>query len=215
MNLRSLSLDRTPPQDYDPPGALRWDAGLTEIADYFGSDKGSLKHNYTPHYERLLGHLRQEPINLLEIGVACGASLKMWSRFFPYAKIKGVDIRPECQALCGGYPNVEIYIADATKEAVPGQYDVVIDDGSHLPGHIVKSFKLYWPLVKAGGWYFIEDLRCTHSPGYSVPFPHDVADKDRAPLVQMIDALLRNADVGGEVDGIQYWRELMAVRKRG
>jgi hypothetical protein len=215
MNLRALSLDRTPPQDYDPPGTLRWDADLTEIADYFGSDKGALKHNYTPHYERLLGHLRQEPVNLLEIGVACGASLKMWSRFFPYAKIKGVDIRPECQMLCGGYPNVEIYIADATKEAVPGQYDVVIDDGSHLPGHIVKSFKLYWPLVKAGGWYFIEDLRCTHSPGYSVPFPHDVADKDRAPLVQMIDALLRNADVGGEVDGIQYWRELMAVKKRG
>jgi cephalosporin hydroxylase len=91
---------------------------------------------------------------------------------------------------------------------------VVIDDGSHLPGHIVKSFKLYWPLVKAGGWYFIEDLRCTHSPGYCPPFPVDAADKDRTPLMAMVDTLLRNCDNGGEVDSIQYWRELMAVRKK-
>jgi trans-aconitate methyltransferase len=214
MNLRALSLDRTPPQDYDPPGTLRWDADLTEIADFFGSDKGALKHNYTPHYERLLGHLRQEPVNLLEIGVACGASLKMWSRFFPYAKIKGVDIRPECQALCGGYPNVEIYIADATKEAVPGQYDVVIDDGSHLPGHIVKSFKLYWPLVRSKGFYFVEDLRCTHNPSYTVPFEFDQADKDRTPFMLMVDSLLRNCDDAGEVASVRFYQELMIVEKR-
>lgn len=213
MNLRALSLDRTPPSDYEP-GPIGNDAALTALANHFGSDKGSLKHGYTAHYERLLGGLRADPVNLLEIGVACGASLKMWSRYFPYGRITGMDIRSECGALCGGYENVAIVIADATKTVIGGQFDVIVDDGSHLPGHIVKSFKLYWPKVRSGGWYFIEDLRCTHNPSYSIPFPHDAADKDRTPLVQMIDALLMNCDDGGEVESVQCWRELMAVRKR-
>jgi hypothetical protein len=214
MNLRKLSLDKTPPTDYEPTGPLRWDADLTQTADYFGSDKGSLKHNYTQRYERLLSEWNSEPVALLEIGVACGASLKMWSRHFPYGKITGVDIRPECASLCQGYPNINIVIADATKEAVPGMFDVVVDDGSHIAGHIVKSFRLHWPKVRPGGVYVIEDLRCTHNPNYTVPFPVDAADKDRAPLVAMIDALMRNCDDGGEVESVQHWRELMAIKKR-
>jgi hypothetical protein len=214
MNLRALSLDRTPPVDYEPAEPIGNDRSLTAWADHFGSDKGTMKHGYTVHYERLLGHLTDAPADLLEIGVACGASLKMWSRWMPRARITGVDIRPECAALCAGYQNVNVIIADATREAVPGQFDVIVDDGSHLPGHIVKSFKLYWPKLRVGGLYCIEDLRCTHSPNYTVPFPVDPADKDRAPLVQMIDALLRNCDDGGEVESVQVWRELMVVKKR-
>jgi hypothetical protein len=212
--LRKLSLDKTPPADFEPTGTLRWDATLTDMADYFGSDKGSIKHNYTDRYDRLLCGWRQEPMTLLEIGVACGASLKMWSRYFPYGKITGVDIRPECASLCQGYPNVEIVIADATKEAVPGMFDVVVDDGSHIAGHIVKAFKLHWPKVKTGGVYCIEDLRCTHNPNYTVPFPVDQADKDRAPFMAMLDALMRNCDMGGEVESVQCWRELIAIKKR-
>lgn len=213
MSLRALSLDTTPPYDYEPDG-LPENGSLTALADYFGSDKGSLKHNYTPVYERLINPFRGPNGRLLEIGIACGASLKMWARYFPSWKIVGVDIRPECRNLCAGYENVTIHIADATKEAIPGAYDVVIDDGSHLPGHIVQSFKLYWPLVKAGGWYFVEDLRCTHNPNYSTPFD-DPQARDRAPLVQTIDALMQNCDNGGEVERIEHHRELLMVKKRG
>jgi hypothetical protein len=213
--LRKLSLDKTPPQDYDPTGPLRWDADLTQMADYFGSDKGAIKHNYTKHYESLLAPWRHEPMALLEIGVACGASLKMWSRYFAYGKITGVDIRPECASLCQGYPNVSILIADATKEATPGTFDIVVDDGSHLAGHIVKAFKLHWPKVKAGGVYCIEDLRCTSNPNYRVPFPVEQADYDRAPFTQMVDKLMQNCAEAGEVESVQQWGELIAVRKRG
>jgi hypothetical protein len=211
-----LSLDKTKPHDWEPAGTLRWDADLTDTADFFGCDKGTLDHNYTPHYERQLAHLKSEPINLLEIGVACGASLKMWSRFFPYAKVTGVDIRPECEALCSGYPNVRIVIADATRQVVAGEYDVIIDDGSHLPGHIVKTFSLYWPKLKPGGFYFIEDLRCTHSFNYLTysKIPAAESDKDRGALVALIDALLRNCDNDLDVESVQFWRELMVVTKK-
>lgn len=213
MNLRALSLDSTPPADYEPQGTLRWDATLTDIADFFGSDKGSLKHNYTPVYEAHLAKLKGEPINLLEIGVACGASLKMWSRYFPYGKITGVDIRPECSSLCQGYQNVQIKTADATKERMLGDWDVIIDDGSHVAGHIAKTFYLNWPWLKSGGFYFIEDLRCTYDPGYVIRFPLDEHDRDRAQFVRLVDELMRRCD-GGDVKAIHYTQQMMVVEKR-
>jgi hypothetical protein len=214
MSLRALSLDSTAPYDYEPQGTLRWDASLTDMADFFGSDKGTLKHNYTPVYEAHLAKLKSEPINLLEIGVACGASLKMWSRYFPYGRITGVDIRPECADLCKGYPNIEIKIADATKAPLLGDWDVIVDDGSHISGHIVKAFDRQWPWLNKGGFYFIEDLRCTYSPNYSVPFPVDEADKDRSLLMNLIDRLMRRCDAGGDVKAIHYTPELIVVEKK-
>ena len=214
MNLRALSLDKPPPADYEPAGTLRWDATLTDMADFFGSDKGTLKHNYTPVYEQHLAHLKSEPIRLLEIGVACGASLKMWSRYFPYGKITGVDIRPECAELCKGYPNIEIKIADATKERMFGDWDVVIDDGSHVAGHIAKSFHLNWPWLKSGGLYFIEDLLCTYHPGYKIKFPIDQADRDRAHFTKLLDDLMRRCDTGGDVKAIHYSPQLCVIEKR-
>lgn len=210
----NLSLDKIPPHDFEPQGSLRWDATLTDMADFYQSDKGSLDHHYTEIYEKHLAHLKSEPINLLEIGVACGASLKMWSRYFPYGKITGVDIRPECAGLCQGYPNISIKIADATKEKFFGEWDVIVDDGSHMPGHIVKAFLLNWPWLKSGGFYFIEDLSCTYRETYSVPFPVDKADRDRGVLMKHIDQLLRRCDNGGDVKSVTFTKELMVVEKR-
>jgi hypothetical protein len=214
MSLARLSLDKTPPEDFEPAGTLRWDASLTDMADFFGSDKGSLKHNYTPVYEAHLAKLKSEPVNLLEIGVACGASLKMWSRYFPYGRITGVDIRPECAALCSGYPNVSIKIADATKERMFGDWDVIIDDGSHVAGHIVKTFLLNWPWLKSGGLYFVEDLRCTYHPGYVVRFPVEEEDRDRGAFTKLLDELMRRCDAGGDVKAIHYTPQMLVVEKR-
>jgi hypothetical protein len=212
--LRKLSLDETPPEDFEPAGTLRWDANLTDMADFFGSDKGSLKHNYTPVYEAYLAKLKSEPINLLEIGVACGASLKMWSRYFPYAKVTGVDIRPECAALCKGYPSIEIKIADATKTPIFGDWDVIVDDGSHISGHIVRAFDKQWPWLKSGGLYFIEDLRCTYHPAYAVPFPVDPADKARGNFMYLLDRLMRRCDYYSDVKAVHYTPQMLVVEKQ-
>ena len=39
-----------------------------------------------------------------------------------------------------------------------GPYDLIVDDASHKAKHQVIGFDLYWPLVKPGGWYVVEDL---------------------------------------------------------
>ena len=38
------------------------------------------------------------------------------------------------------------------------RFDIVIDDGSHILEHIIKTFTHIFPHVKKGGYYFIEDL---------------------------------------------------------
>jgi RHS repeat-associated protein len=68
---------------------------LDEIGLKFGTDKSSIYHNYLSFYERFFERYRDEPIKLLEIGVAGGASLAMWNEYFPQALIVGADIDPE------------------------------------------------------------------------------------------------------------------------
>ena len=53
---------------------------LTELANQYKTDKGSTYgsgHHYTRHYTELFSDLENSSINLLEIGVQSGASIKM------------------------------------------------------------------------------------------------------------------------------------------
>src|SRR5215470_15771330 len=156
--------DGTEPYDYEPDKASVASAkGLTELADLFGSDKGNVgnAHGYASVYERII-----TPANtntLCEIGVACGASLKMWSRYLPGARILGIDVREECSRLCNNYPNIEIVIGDVLKLQYKKRFDVVIDDASHIAEDIAAFFTHCWPWVNPGGLYIVEDIACTYS----------------------------------------------------
>lgn len=213
--MRLLSLDFTPPRDYEPETTIPDSSSLTEFADHYGTNKGSMKMRFTETYDRLMSERRGDEVRLVEIGVACGASLKMWSRYFPAGEIVGVDIRPECAAMCAGYRNVRIVTADAVAEAQPGPWDYIIDDGSHLSGHIARTLRLWWPHLKPGGLYIVEDLHCTHNPDYETPVEHDPADRDRALFVAVVDEMLQVMDQGRAVESIEFRRELMVVRKKG
>jgi hypothetical protein len=166
-----------------------------------------------PVYERVLGSLVGRECSLLEIGVACGASLKMWSHWLPKARVTGIDIRPECASLCSGWPSIHVHVADATKQAFGRGYDVIIDDGSHVPSHIVDTFRLYWPLLNTGGVYVIEDLFCTYNKKYLERFPGIDPSGERPAFMTLVDALLRKLDRSAEVVSIQFVRELMVIVK--
>ena len=76
---------------------------LDKFALEFGSDKGTQCVNnlsakcYTKVYYEYFENIRDYELNILEIGIFDGASLKMWNAFFPNATIYGIDIRSvEC-----------------------------------------------------------------------------------------------------------------------
>ena len=131
------------------------------------SDKWSL---YLTEYDRLFDDCRDKPIRLLEIGIQNGGSLEIWSKYFSNATaLIGCDINPDCGRLSYDDPRVAVVIGDANAPDVceqvfqrSPQFDIIIDDGSHLSSDIIKSFALYFPRVVEGGIFIAEDLHCSY-----------------------------------------------------
>jgi tetratricopeptide (TPR) repeat protein len=144
-------------------GGIKMDAvALDVIAILEATDKSSVDHDYVRHYEQQFQKFRDEPIEMLEIGVADGASLRMWEQFFTRAKIIGVDIISGCTRHAGGRKFVEIGSqADAGfLQSLREKYNptIIIDDGSHQADHIKFTIEHLFPALQPGGCYVIEDL---------------------------------------------------------
>lgn len=216
-------LDTVKPEEYVPNvGEVDLtEMSLTGLADLYGSDKGKIKHRYTEVYERLIANLspdRQAALSVGEIGVACGASLRMWANYLPNAKIEGFDIRPECASLCQNLPNVTITIADPRNTNRPGQYDLLIDDGSHISEDIVGTLVHCQNWVKPGGFYVIEDMACTYSPEYTAKFNQHFGQSkknDRNLLLTLFDQLSRMIDgKAGTFTEMHYYPQMWVLKKR-
>jgi predicted O-methyltransferase YrrM len=131
------------------------------------SDKWML---YLSEYERLLAPRRPSVMRMLEIGVQNGGSLEIWARYFPeLRRLVGCDINADCARLSFEDTRVSVVLGDANTDAVAKRitahcerFDLVIDDGSHLSGDIVRSFCRYFDHVTDGGLYIVEDLHCSY-----------------------------------------------------
>lgn len=136
---------------------------LHEYAVMHGSDKGKA-HKYCDFYEQRIGN----PHSILEFGVLNGASLKMWrDRYNPF--VIGLDIEKKPDI-----PGVTVLQLDATDEKtatwftyIYNGFDLILDDASHMVADQIKSFQLFWPLVKDGGHYIIEDCHTMHYEQYN------------------------------------------------
>ena len=127
------------------------------------------KH-YFPVYERHFNRFRNQAVTVLEIGCGEGGSAQMWKRYFgPYARIIGIDIKPECKAF--EEDQIQIRIGDQgdtifldSVMAEFGPVQILIDDGSHLMHHIQRSFAhlYYHPLLDTCGVYLVEDLHTAY-----------------------------------------------------
>ena len=139
---------------------------LASLALQYLTDKGPQSHNYVRDYEPLFAPLRDKQLTLLEIGVLNGASIQMWSDYFPNGKIVGVDKdlkqftwRPNVLLLQANVSTGEI-LQQVAEHA--GPLDIVIDDGSHNHGdHMIALFELM-QFLEPDGMYFIEDLHGDH-----------------------------------------------------
>ena len=121
-------------------------------------------------YERILREFRTLPLTMLEIGVQNGGSLELWSKYFESGRtFIGCDIDERCRQLAFADERIHVVVGDSSTPgtkarilAVAGQFDVVIDDGSHTSGDIIKAFAQYFPLLRDGGIYVAEDLHCSY-----------------------------------------------------
>lgn len=131
------------------------------------SDKWSI---YLREYDRAFRDYRELPINLLEIGIQNGGSLEIWSKYFTNGgTLVGCDINPDCADLRFDDPRIVVIVGDATSDetaqkilAASPTFDIVIDDGSHRSGDIVRSFAKYFPRMNDGGIFVAEDMHCSY-----------------------------------------------------
>lgn len=127
------------------------------------ADKGST-HSYIEEYAKLFEKFRSG-CTFMEIGLALGWSLKMWCEYFEKSKIIGVDI-----SVVFNYREIKqhsnkmfIFESDATKpeflQHIRNQnFDIIIDDGSHMENDQVATFELLKSKMNKGGIYIIEDI---------------------------------------------------------
>lgn len=132
-------------------------------------DKGSV-HSYIDIYEEILEPYKQTAINVLEIGVFKGDSLRMWSWYFP-ACIYGVDcdIKPHggmadlTEMINAGDFNISIFDAtneNAVKENFKGMFfDVIIEDAGHAVEQQVELYNIWKNYLSPNGIYIIEDVQ--------------------------------------------------------
>jgi len=179
---------------------LRWARDLPALASYFGTDKWN-GHWYAQHYQTHFAALRRKPLRLLEIGVggyadphSGGESLRMWKAYFPNALIFGLDIvdkrppdEPRIRTLIGSQDDEELL---KSVSAQHGPFDIIIDDGSHVNAHILKSFRVLFPLLAENGLYVVEDTQTSYWPQFGgAPAGDHAAPTSMNVLKGLVDGL--------------------------
>ncbi|WP_122456331.1 class I SAM-dependent methyltransferase [Pseudomonas viridiflava] len=137
----------------------------------FVSDKWA---SYIPVYARLFNEFRDTPLKLLEIGVQNGGSLEIWSKYFHNAeKIVGCDINQSCDRLQFDSTKISLFLGDINDtniltdiKALTPEFDIIVDDGSHLSSDIIKSFSHLFSSLAYDGLYIAEDLHCGYWAEY-------------------------------------------------
>lgn len=132
------------------------------VDNHYGTDKNT-SHSYGELYDTLFATYRDTATRMLEIGVFSGASAQVWTEYFPHVHVDGIDITLSKVRFGKENPRITFYEMDGTTEetrdAFAGKiYDIIIDDGSHLPHHQIESFRLFASLLAPGGVYVIEDI---------------------------------------------------------
>lgn len=140
---------------------------LKYLSQIYKANKYEL--GYIDIYEQYFSKIKLKKLNILEIGIDKGPSLRVWSDYFVNSKIAAIDIVQSNLNL----KNVKIFCGDQSNEAFLfsviseyGYFDIIIDDGSHQSKHVIKSFNYLFNYLSENGIYIIEDLHYSYYPRY-------------------------------------------------
>jgi hypothetical protein len=212
-------------------------ATLAQLARTEQTDKaathGIYPQSYLDIYEQYLQRLRRQPINLLEIGLLKGKSVRLWKRYFPKGQIYGIDIDPACRQYEEARISIEIgsqadvRVLERICERAAAPFDIVVDDGSHVNRHIIASFAYLFPRLRRGGLYIIEDLGCSYGfgsgfdirndpgwPGMHYNDPDEDLTNRRSEMDRFFEGLIADLDhLRGDIAAVHFWPGLCIIAK--
>jgi hypothetical protein len=130
---------------------------LDDIGVRHGSELSSLSRDQLRSWERFLAPLREQRFDLLQIGVADGASLRTWREWFPAARLVGLDPRrlfldspiAGCTIVHGNQTDLGA-LQPLLRDY---RFRLIVDDGSNHPDDQVQTFQLLFPWLEADSVY--------------------------------------------------------------
>lgn len=134
---------------------------LDDTSYTFGTDKNTTHDYIEGFYEKGLKPYREKSLNVLEIGIYYGASMRLWKEYFTNAKIFGVDIFDRVLPQYKNLENTELIFKDAYTENIFDEslkFDVIIDDGPHTFSSQIDFIKKYVHKLNKNSIMIIEDV---------------------------------------------------------
>ena len=203
---------------------------LDEIGLKQGTDKASDQNGFLEFYERFFSERRFEELEILEIGVLGGASLRTWEEYFPNSRISGLDISPDAKKEESTRIKIELLdqsnVAQLTSYAKKRKFDIIIDDGSHVWGHQIKTFRSFFPILNRRGLYIIEDLDTSYGK-YFRDYSGDGTRTAASYLHEVSDWVIGHRQMSGDelndesiafiyptIDSVTYFRGTSVIRKK-
>lgn len=141
---------------------------LSDIVDNILTDKNTA-HSYLDLYETLLSPKKLTAKNILEVGVSCGGSIKLWKDYFKNSIIYGLDIisidnviselknddRIVLHMSTDAY-NVDVFTDIFLNKGI--KCDFILDDGPHTLDSMKQFIILYSQIMTDDGILIIEDV---------------------------------------------------------
>jgi len=143
----------------------------TKNNKYFNSTTYSIKSDFLKIYDFYFNPFKKKKINILEIGIDTGNSLKFWKNYFSNSSniigldIKKYDFKNKNIFTFQGRQEDTFFLSQIIKKFK--KFDIIIDDGSHNCKDIIKSFNYLFNYLTYDGIYIVEDLQTSYFPRYN------------------------------------------------
>ena len=184
---------------------------LNFLFEYFNSDKGEKftdqytqpskknfniikAHGYSKFYDEIFHNIKNNKINIIEIGSFYGNAAAALFFYFKNAKIFGADINPDMFKYRS--ERIEtLYVDSSSKESIQNKiinlnvsFNIIIEDASHMLKDQIISLFILFPIVQSGGYFIVEEL----------DFPESRKDmrlnQDFPDLKTILDNIVNNKD---------------------
>lgn len=143
---------------------------LTHIGIRHNTDK-SYYHLFTEFYNDYFYKFKNSKINILEIGIFQGSSLKLLEEYFQNAIIYSIDINKEYVNKKYGERIKTYHCSQDNFQEIDRlfnniKFDIIIEDGSHQTIHQHKSLGHMFGYLNKNGIYICEDLHTSYNKKY-------------------------------------------------
>ena len=154
---------------------------LNYLFEYFNSDKGEKftdqyvqpakkkstiieAHGYAKFYEKFFFLIKDEKINIMEIGSFYGNASAALFFYFKNANLFAADIFPDLFKYKSNRVK-SIYVDSGKSEKIKSEildlnisFKVIIEDASHTLKDQIISLFLLFPIIQSGGYFVVEEL---------------------------------------------------------